>query len=420
MKLLIVFVGVAWLLTLQPVLAVPQLATDLPAAHQVAALIEQDPSVVQMRAAFQAAEHAAAMIRVSPNEWTAKLHAQKRRYDSAGSSNERGLQLERPIRIGGKAEIDAELADTLVRQAQARLGEARHEASRALLDGWLDWLAAVRAHEVLLEQLALAQSNNKAVDIRRKAGDASLLEVNVAKADVTEVQRQVSSAKTQENRTAVRLRVRFPALSLAFAPLSTPAEPEGTEADWLAKVMLVSESLQVAQQEVKRAEMVALRAGAERTADPTIGVFTASEAFRNERIVGVSISIPLGGSYRREKAAEALQQVELARAALDAERRVLEVRVAETYVEAVSAVQRWRQSEDAVVASRESARLTQRAYTLGETDLQTLLLVRRQSHDALAAANLVQIEALRARYRLLLDAEMLWFPSVHSGSDRAR
>lgn len=73
-----------------------------------------------------------------------------------------------------------------------------------------------------------------------------------------------------------------------------------------------------------------------------------------------------------------------------------------------------------LVSENESVRLGQRAYTLGESDLQTLLLVRRQSHDALAAANLGWIEALRARYRLWLDAEMLWSPPGHDGSDRAR
>ncbi len=420
MKVFVAMACLGWALALHAASAAPQSPSDLPEAHQVAALIEQDPSVAQARAALEATVHTATMVRMSPYEWTARVQGQRRRYDSAGTSNEWGVQLERPIRIGGKAEIDAELAQTLVRQAQARLGEARHEASRALLDGWLDWLAAIRARGLLAEQLVFAQANDKAVDTRRKAGDASMLEVNVAKADVTAVQRQLSSAKAQEDRAAVRLRVRFPSLNLSFVPLSTPAEPEGSEAQWLAKVMEASESLQVAQQEVKRAELVASRASAERTVDPTIGVFTASEAFRNERIVGVSISIPLGGSYRREKVAVALQQVEVARAALDVERRALEVRVAETYAEAVSGVQRWRQSEEAVAAARELARLTQRAYTLGEADLQTLLLVRRQSHDALAATNLVQIEALRARYRLWLDAELLWPPSGHGGSDRAR
>lgn len=55
-------------------------------------------------------------------------------------------------------------------------------------------------------------------------------------------------------------------------------------------------------------------------------------------------------------------------------------------------------------AAQESARLTQRAFTLGEADLQALLLVRRQAADAVNAAVAARVNALRSRYRLLVDA----------------
>lgn len=415
MKALLGLLWFAWTMSLQAAPGLAQLAPELPHATQVAAQIEQEPSVAQARAALQAAEHTAAMIRISPYEWTARLHAQKRRYDGAGTSSEWGAQLERPIRIGGKAAIDTQLAETTIRQAMARLGEARHEASRALLEGWLDWLAAVHARELVAEQLTFVQASEKTVDSRRRAGDASMLDVNVARGDAAEVRRQLGSANAQVDKAAARLRVRFPGLTPEFKSLSLPVEPEGSEVQWLARIADASESLWVAQEDVKRAELVAARASAERVADPTIGVYAASEAFRSERIVGVSISIPLGGNYRRERVNEALQQVEVARAALDAQRRAVELQVAEIYSEAVSAVQRWRQSEETASTARETSRLTQRAYTLGESDLQALLLVRRQTQDALAAANAARIEALRARYRLWLDAEILWTEPDHRG-----
>ena len=53
-------------------------------------------------------------------------------------------------------------------------------------------------------------------------------------------------------------------------------------------------------------------------------------------------------------------------------------------------------------------RLTQRAYTLGEVDLQSLLLVRRQSLEALRAAGEARADALRWNYRLLIDAHLIW------------
>ena len=50
----------------------------------------------------------------------------------------------------------------------------------------------------------------------------------------------------------------------------------------------------------------------------------------------------------------------------------------------------------------------QRAYALGEADLQSLLLVRRQSLDGARAALDARVEALRSNYRLLIDARLIW------------
>ena len=98
----------------------------------------------------------------------------------------------------------------------------------------------------------------------------------------------------------------------------------------------------------------------------------------------------------------------MARAGVDRETREIEVEVATQVAEATSSLERWRLAEQATVAAGDAARLTQRAYTLGEADLQTLLLVRRQSLDTINAAASARAEALRARYRLLIDAQMLW------------
>ena len=74
----------------------------------------------------------------------------------------------------------------------------------------------------------------------------------------------------------------------------------------------------------------------------------------------------------------------------------------------MGSTERWRLAEQAAAAARDSARLTQRAHALGETDLQTLLLVRRQSLDASRAALEARVDALRWNYRLLIDAHLIW------------
>ena len=166
--------------------------------------------------------------------------------------------------------------------------------------------------------------------------------------------------------------------------------------------------MRAAQEALRKAEITAARARADRIPDPTLGLFTASEAFRTEPVVGLSLSIPLGGTYRAQAALEAAQQAEVARAVVDRETREIEVEVATQVAEAVSSLEHWHLAEQAIAAAADAARLTQRAYTLGEADLQTLLLVRRQSLDAVNAAASARADAVRARYRLLIDAQLLW------------
>ena len=392
----------------------PTAAVDLPTTEQALAAIDQDPAVVQAQRAVQAATHGAAMRAAGPYEWTVAVTGQRRRIDGSGNTTEWSAQSERPIRIGAKAALDRDIGEAGLRQARAELAAVRQGAARALADQWLDWLAAGQSRARLQQQVGFAETSLKAVETRRKAGDASLLEVGVAQGDVAEARRQASLAAAAQTRAQASLRVRYPLLSLvsllplAASQLSEPLALEGTEAEWRQRILAVSGKLRAAQEALRKAEITAARARADRIPDPTLGIFTASEAFRRERVVGLSLSIPLGGTYRAQAALEAEQQAEVARADVDRETREIEVEVATQVAEAVSSLERWRLAEQATAAAGDAARLTQRAYTLGEADLQTLLLVRRQSLDAVNAAASARADALRVRYRLLIDAQWLW------------
>jgi hypothetical protein len=50
----------------------------------------------------------------------------------------------------------------------------------------------------------------------------------------------------------------------------------------------------------------------------------------------------------------------------------------------------------------------QRAYTLGEAELQALLLARRQATAATTSALQARVAALKAYYGLLVDAHLIW------------
>ena len=381
---------------------------DLPPTELARQSIDQAPTVVEARRALAASTHGAAALRVGPNEWTTKLSAQRRRYDNAGTSNEWNAALERTIRIGGKAEIDAQLGDTELLIGRARVGEARRDAARALADLWIDASATSRQRDLWAEQLGFAEASHQAVDKRRKAGDASVLDLNVARADLIEVQRQLSAATTAVAKARARLEVRFPTLKYEPRPAAEPIELGMTLPQWRDRILAESDPVKIAEGLLRKAELTAARSKAERIPDPTVGVYTASEAFRSERIIGLSLSIPLSGSYRSERMQQALQEAEAARAMVERQRREEEAQIVEAYVDAESGLARWRLASQGLSTTRDSARLTQRAYSLGEADLQTLLLARRQALDASTAAEQARAEALRWHYRLLVDAHLIW------------
>lgn len=381
---------------------------DRPPTELASQNIDQLPAVVEARGALSAAGHGTAALRAGSYEWTTRLSAQRRRYDGGGNSNEWSYATERTIRIGGKAEIDAELGNNDLAIARARLGEARREAARALADLWLDPLATSRQRELWAEQLSFAQSSQQAVEKRCKAGDASTLDLNVASADLIEVQRQSSAAATAEAKAKARLAVRFPTLKLTPLPLTEPPALDMEFPQWRVRILAQSHPMRAAEGLLKKAELSAARAKADRIPDPTVGVYTASEAFHNERIVGLSVSIPFSGDYRSERTAQALQEAEAARANVERQKRTEEASIAEVFVDASGSLERWRLATQGLSTTRDSARLTQRAYTLGEADLQTLLLARRQALYASTAAEQARVDALRAHYRLLVDAHLIW------------
>ncbi len=381
---------------------------DLPPIELARRSIDETPAVVEARRALAASAHGAAALRAGPNEWTAKLSAQRRQYDNAGTSNEWNAALERTIRVGGKAEIDAQLGDTELLIGRARIGEARRDAARSLADLWIDISATSRQRELWAEQLSFAEQSHQAVEKRRKAGDASMLDLNVARADLIEVQRQLSAAVTAEAKARARLEVRFPTLKYELKPMAEPIESGMTLPQWRERILAQSGPVKIAEGLLKKAELTVARSKAERIPDPTVGVYTASEAFRSERVIGFSLSIPLSGSYRGERMQQALQEAEAARATVERQRRDEEAQIVEAYVEAQGGLARWRLATQGLSTTRDSARLTQRAYALGELDLQALLLARRQALDASTAAEQARAETLRWQYRLLVDARLIW------------
>jgi len=387
--------------------AAPETPGLLP-TQMVQPLLQQDPSVAAARAGLEAARQEAGILDSSPYEWNAKLSSQRRTLQNGPRYQEWNVGIERTLRLPGKAAADRNIGKATVEEAEARYGDAIHEAARELLTLWLDWLHAERAYELAGANGQSAQENLSVVEKRARAGDAAKLDVSLAQADLAEQRRVVNDAKTQAAVTWARLQARFPGLGRQFAALPTPLPLKENAAFWRERILAESDELKTVQAQLRRAQAQAERARDDKVPDPTVGLYNASELGGQERITGIMISIPIPGGQRKLRAAKAAHSAEVILQEAELRKRQLDAEIASNVATAEGAYESLQIAETGASAMQNNARLTQRAYTLGEAELQSLLLARRQATAAAQNALAARITALKGYYFLLIDAHLVW------------
>lgn len=371
-------------------------------------LIEQNPSVAAARAGLEAARQQAGILDKSPHEWTAKAMGQRRSIQSGQNYGEWSLGLERTLRLASKGMGDRSLGLAIVAEFQARYGEALHESARELLAHWLDWLGAERTRGLAADNLQAVQENLLVVEKRVRAGDASRLDANLARAELAEQRRAENDARTLAGAASARLSARFPGFSRADTTLPSSAALAADEAALRERIMAESDELKIVEANLLKATAQAERERADRRPDPTFGVHVTSEAGGRERILGVSISVPLPGGVRDLRNAKALAEVDVASNLVALKKRQLEAEIAGALVTARGNHESLQMAQEGMRAMQDNARLVQRAYSLGEGDLQALLLARRQASSVAASALQAQMAALKSYYGLLVDAHLVW------------
>jgi len=371
-------------------------------------LLEQDPSVAAARAGLDVALQEAGILDQSPYEWTARASGQQRRLDNGPRYNEWNVGIERAIRLSGKAAADRKLGKATVEESQARYGEALHESARELMALWVEWLAAERARELAESSVQSMRTSLDTVDKRVRAGDASKLDLSIARAELAEQSRMDNDAKTQAAAAWARLSARYPGVGRQAGGLPMPLAIGEGAAFWRDRILAQSDELKVIQAQMQMAQAHAERARADKTPDPTLGGYTASEVGGNERIYGVMFSVPIPGGARDARNAKAIAAVEVSRREVEFKQRELETAIAGTVATAQGAYASLQIANEGAAFMQENAALMQRAYALGEADLQAMLLARRQATAAANSALQAQVAALRAYYGLLVDAHLIW------------
>lgn len=383
---------------------VPELIKEAHAFYWLA----QDPAARRAQNLRASVEAEAGLTRTSPYEWTAGYTHQKRTYEGIDKrSNEWNLELERTVRLPGKYAADQRIAEATMGNASAQYNLARRDAAEGLIASYLGWLETRGVLALLQQQQQAAETNANAVAKRVKSGDAAAMDERLATADLADVRRKVSSAQTAANHAWSQLSARYPVTDTQAVlpdPLPVPQDSHW----WQERILAASDELAIAQAEQASAKAGADRTSQDRIPDPTIGVFTGREAYGNEQLVGVRFSMPLPGQKRSLTHRKQLAEANLAQDNLDLTQRELLGRARGAYSDAVGSFERWQLANTTSTTMQENARLLSKAYSLGEQDLQTLLLGRQQAAAAGEEELQARAEALQSYFQLLLDAKLLW------------
>lgn len=386
---------------------------DLPPAALVARILDTHPDVLAAGENLGAEEARRERRRAGPHEWNVRLTQQQRSVRGIPDQRyaETALGLERSLRLPGKARLDAALGDESVRGARMAQEDMRHETARRLLADWFEWRRAHITRNEWLQQRDLLARQAAAVGRREQLGDAPRLERLQAQAALAQAEAQLSQAQEALTTLEARLPLEYPGLTLSLQTEPAPGMLPPLAGDgetWTAEVLNHNHALSLARSESARARLEAARSDAERLPDPTLGIQLARERAGEERILGVSLSIPLPGAGRQ---ADVATTGALARAAAQKEAALLRRLQGEArgvYQHYLGSRAAWQRQAQAAEALEASARITEKAWSLGEGSLSDTLQARRLAHEARLAERLAALEARESQLRLLVDAHRLW------------
>ena len=384
----------------------------LPPTAQVAPVLQASPLIQSARARQEAQLQRARGIEAGSGEWAVRLNQQQRRVrEPQERFAETTLALERPLRLWGKADMDARLAEQDREVARIGLADALHEASRTLLTQWFGALRARLDADNAERELQLARELDRQAQVRLRQGDVSQLDARLAKAELQRSEATSRLAQAELQRSIAQLQRLYPGLPQPRGPeddVPTPALPAQPLEAALQDFLTHHHELNLLRAEARRQQQLAERLERDRWPDPTVGFYTARERAGSEQLAGVSVAVPLSGTYRESQARAALAEAHaLAQQVQQLERQLT--------ADFEARWQQLAQQAQALVALRAAA-ATQRlaanksltAYTLGEHSMTELIQNRRLANEQQLASQRLLLDSLHNQARIELDTHRLW------------
>ena len=381
---------------------------DLPPLAAVEQALTANPMVRAAQAEMRGAQAEHSVLKAGEHEYGVSLSTQRRSVSGGPDYTEWGLGIERGLRLPGKARLDDQIGAQGVMAAEERIGDARHESARQLLGLWYAARQAGLEASLWRKQADLFKAQKRIVETRVKGGDAARLDLLQADAAQAQALSQAAAATSREKAALAELKARYPELPVPDDNVVRPVAPEGDQAAWLEHTLEHNHELLMAQRALEKARLQTRRAEANRMPDPTLGLHMANEQGGNDKIIGVSVRIPLAGEARRSQARVHLAQSEALAEMEAATRRRLAGESATNWERASAGVESWQRLDEAAQAMSRHADLARRAMELGELGLSETLLAQRNALEAQLAAGQARLAANEAVARLMLDAHRLW------------
>ncbi len=286
-----------------------------------------------------------------------------------------------------------------------------HEASRQLLTQWFAALRARLDADSAERERQLARELDRQARIRLREGDISPLDARLAEAELQRGEAAVRLAQAELAGSTAQLQRLYPDLPEPRWPQGNDQEPDlpmQTLDAALQDFLQHHHELNLLRAEARRQQQLAERIERDRWPDPSVGVYTARGRAGAEQLAGVSLAMPLSGTWRESQARAALAESQALAQRVQQLERQLGADFEARWLQLAQQQQAFVALRAAATTQRLAADKSLTAYTLGEHSMTELIQNRRLANEQQLASQRLLLESLLSRALIELDAHRLW------------
>lgn len=386
----------------------PLKALDLPPLAAVERALAVYPPIVAARDAIRYESANGQRLRAGPYEFAVRGGYLSHSIPT-GRSPEWDFSVERPLRLPSKARADTALGEQGVTLARRVSYNAWCDGARHLLKLWFAWARENVQLDLWQQQVESLRQQQAVVEKRTRARDAPRVELNLAQAALAQAEAVMESTRGREVGARYALERTFHALEIPKRALLGDPRPLQNNLDFFVeRVRIHNDEVRVARAMTRRAKLFAQRAAADRVPDPALGVRLSSDRSAKDTIAGVYIIVPIPGAARRAFSDGAYAQSEQVFSQEAAVVQRVTADISMMYGQALGAYAAWERAREAAAGMKRNAESMVRSWQLREASLSDVLLARRLSVESALTSALNQIDAEETRYRVLIEAHLLW------------